>query len=35
LETFPVYAKDQYGLGVKYIEDPTMSMVMDLIKQGS
>ena len=35
LETFPVYAKDQYGLGVKYIEDPTMSMVMDLIEQGS
>lgn len=35
LETYPVYAKDQYNMGVKYIVDPTMKKVMDLIEQGS
>jgi len=35
LETYTVYAKDQYSMGVKYIEDPTLQKVMDLIEQGS
>lgn len=33
--THNIFAKDQYGLGKKYIADPTMTKVMDLIEQGS